>query len=153
MGVPPGKNSIDQPPPTIHSRPGFAAAYSAMMSRHCCAERGAVQLALTHREAAHHGMDVRVLEAGEEEAAGEVDDVGVGSGQRGELGLGPERRDPSLHHGHRSADRGVRAGVKHRSTGEERVDLLTHAVLLGTTPGARWPDARALSTAMSMVLT
>ena len=38
VGVPPGKNSIDQPPPTIHSSPGWVRAYSATRSRHSSAE-------------------------------------------------------------------------------------------------------------------
>ena len=67
--------------------------------------RGAVQLALQHGEAAHHRVDVGVLEAGEQQATGEVDDLGVGSGQLGELVVGPDGGDPPAGHRDRRRDR------------------------------------------------
>ena len=40
-------------------------------------------------------MDVRVLEAGKQQAARQVDDLGRRSGQRRELGIGPDGGDPA----------------------------------------------------------
>ena len=56
------------------------------------------QVALQQLDAGLHGMHVRVLEAGQQHPAAEVDDLGRGTGQLGEgAGLADREDRPAAH--------------------------------------------------------
>ena len=123
VGVPPGKNSIDQPPPTIHSRSGLLARVVGHDVQALLGRLGAVQVALQHREAAHDGVDVRVLEPGQQQSAGEVDDLGRGPASCAARRPGrPPRCGPRT----ATAARRARPRAEDRAPDEQRVDVLAH---------------------------
>ena len=66
--------------------------------------RGAVQLALQHRQAAHDGVHVRVLESGEQQPAGEIDDLGIRAGQLRQLVVGADGGDATVGDGDSGGD-------------------------------------------------
>ena len=57
-----------------------------------------VQVALEHVDAGGHRMDVRVLEAGEEHPAGQVDHLGPSADGGTDVVVGPDEGDPPVSH-------------------------------------------------------
>ncbi len=81
---------------------------------------GAGEVAAGVLEARHHRMDVRVLESGQQEPAGEVDDLGAGADQLPDLVVA-DGRYPAPGNGDRrgSAARRVQGG--NRSAREDQI--------------------------------
>ena len=65
------------------------------MARHSLGRRRAVQVAAQHRHAAHHRVHVGVLEARDQQAAGQVDDLGAGPASSAQLVVGTDGDDPA----------------------------------------------------------
>lgn len=82
---------------------------------------GVLQVALQQERAGEHRVHVRVLEARRQQPAGEVDDVGAGSGQVAQDVVGSDRRDLPVADGDARADRARRPGGEDATADEERV--------------------------------
>jgi hypothetical protein len=87
---------------------------------------GAGQVALAQFDTPHHGVDVRVLEAGEEEPAAQVDHLGSRAGQVADL-VPTHCQDPATTHGE-----GGRGRVADDWTAEEQ-QVSVH--IWGSDPG------------------
>nr|BFE72948.1 hypothetical protein GCM10020092_062490 [Actinoplanes digitatis] len=118
-GVPPGKLSIDQPLPEIQGASGFAVAYAAIRSRYSCTPVVPVRSHWPSSMPLGHRVAVRVLEAGQQQPPAQVDDLGTGPGELGQL-VAADGQDPALAHGERGGAPGGLAG-QHGAAGEQQV--------------------------------
>lgn len=120
VGAPPGKASRDQPPPVIHSASGCSSAYARIRRRYSA---GSPVSARWHRPSSGPAplwVDMGVLEAGQQQLPGEVDDLGAGADECVHLVVADGGDPPAVHgHGGGTAAGGI-DGVD-GPTGEDEV--------------------------------
>ena len=129
-GGPPGKCSIAQPPPTIHGASGCARGVGADGVEVGAGARQVVQPDVAEVPAGERRVDVRVLEARDDEPARQVQDLGVRQ-PLAQLGLRRDadhapvvtptaagRRRPARGPDARAGDDEIGGGVHERAYGE-----------------------------------
>ena len=103
---------------------------------------GVVQVAAQQVDAAHDRVDVGVLEAGDQQPAVEVDDLGRGADELAQLVVGPHGGDASAAHGDACGHGLRRRGGEDPPVHEERVGRAAHIVFSSDSGPPGWVDSR-----------
>ena len=87
-----------------------------------------MQLTLQHRDASHQGVSVGVLEAGEQEPAGQIDHLRLRSRQGPEVVVLARGQDPAVAHGDATGSRALEARGEQAAADEQGVSQGIRAV-------------------------